>query len=352
MSEEEQASDEAELPLPAGVREKHGSWHYVHKHKWTKLCRITEGRGRLYECLAELVGNCDDVVWFGIISYLKAGMAELAIATQKHYRNDGLRMLYHFGHFRWEEVLPTHCKQFLVWCKDNQRGTAGNREASMMSSVWEFAMGKGWALSNPWRGVRRNKERPSRVYVEHPTLVRELDRAPPELYALMGTAYLLTIRQTDLRLVTKAQRVSVRDGQRDRETLHITESKTGKHNEHEITPTVRYMLDKAAEHAEAVAMRYDLAAAQLVGLSQFARAEVSRARAAAVRAEPFIFLSRRGLPWTEHGLQSALRRFGAEFKFRQLRPKGQTDAQHKSTTGHSGQMLEVYIRRRRLAAVK
>lgn len=359
MSEEQTGEDES-IPLPPGVRPKHGSWHYVEKHKWTKLCRISEGRARLYERVAEVVGACEDAVWYGIIMYIKHGMTKLAESTQRHYRADGLRMLHHFGHYRWHEVLPTHCKQFLVWSEEQNRGTTGNREASMMSSVWEYAMGKGWALVNPWRGVRRNTETPSRVYVEHQSLVSQLDRAPPELYALMGTAYLTTIRQTDLRLVKKAQRVLAvvtieengRERQVEREVLRLTESKTGKHNDHEITTTVAVMLRKAAEHQEAVAKRYEAAAERLVELSQRKRAAKSLARAAQVRAQPYIFLSNRGWPWTESGLASALQRFAAPFQFRQLRPKGQTDAQTKSTTGHKGQMLGVYIRRRQLRAVK
>lgn len=358
MSEEQTGEDD--VPLPPGVRPKHGSWHYVEKHKWTKLCRISEGRPRLYERVAEVVGACEDAVWHGIIMYLKHGMSKLAESTQTHYRADGLRMMHHFGHYRWHEVLPTHCKQFLVWCEEQDRGTTGNREASFMSSVWEYAMGKGWALVNPWRGVRRNLETPSKVYVEHPQLVAQLDRAPPELYALMGTAYLTTIRQTDLRLVKKAQRctavVTIEENGRERaverEVLRLTESKTGKHNDHEITPTVALMLQKAAEHQENVAKRYEASALKLESLSQARRAEISRQRAAQVRAQPYIFLSHRGMPWTESGLGSALQRFDAPFQFRQLRPKGQTDAQTKSTTGHKGQMLGVYIRRRQLRAVK
>ena len=52
--------------------------------------------------------------------------------------------------------------------------------------------------------MRRNKERPSNAYVEHETLTQEVNRAPPELMALYGVAYLLGIRQTDLRLVEKS----------------------------------------------------------------------------------------------------------------------------------------------------
>lgn len=338
------AMQEEELPLPPGVREKHGSWHLVVKHKWTKLCRVEEGRPRLYEVLCEKIDGAEGDVWFGIVMYLTHGMKELADATQKHYRTTGMRMLHHFGHYRWDEVEPTHCKQFLKWRKENKAAVTGNREKSFMSSVWEYAMGEGWASSNPWRGVRRNKERRNGTYVEHAALVAELDRAPPELYALMGTAYLTGIRQTDLRLVRKDQIIG--------DVLKIIESKTKKENEHEITSTVRLMLNKACEHAEAVAQRYDDVADRLEDNSEYGRSEKWRAKSKRVRESPFIFLSRRGLPWTESGLGSALQRFGAAFQFRQLRPKAQTDRPDRDILGHTGQMRERYHKKRKLSAVK
>jgi hypothetical protein len=336
------------IPLPGGIREKHGSWHFVRKHKWTKLCRIEEGRVRLYECLTDLVA-AEDAVWYGIIQYTKDGMSELSEATQKKYREYALRMLHHFGHYLWVEIRPTHAKQFLKWCKKNKRTTTGNREKSFMSSVAEYAMGEGWTEENPFRGVRRNTERRSTTYVEHEVLVKDLDRAPPELYALMATAYLLTARQTDLRLVTKSQRIKNVAG---KEILRYRESKTKKEVDHEITPTVAFALGKAAEHQENAAIRYERAAERLMQLSQKRRAQRSLDRAAEVRAQPYIFLSERGHHWTESGLASALQRFDAGFQFRQLRPKGQTDAQDKATTGHTGQMLERYVRRKQLQAVK
>lgn len=335
---------ETQFPLPAGVREQHGSWHFVHKHKWTKLCRITEGRFRLYERMFEIGVIASDTVWYAIMAYLKDGMGDLAEETKLGYRGAGLRMLHHFGHYRLEEVEPTHCKQYLVWCKRNERATSGNREKAFMSSVWEYSMGEGWVSANPWRGIRRNKERPSRRYVEHATLSAEIDRAPPQLLPLFAVAYLQAIRQTDLRLAKKEQILGNK--------LKVIESKTGKENEHEITPTVAKFLQMALEHAEAVALRYETAAAKLEAASQFRRAELSRQRAAAVRAQPYIFLTKRGLPWTKWGLASALRRFGAAFRFRDLRPKAQTDRPEKNILGHTGQMREVYTKKRKLAAVK
>lgn len=333
-----------ERPLPPGVREKHGSWHYVYKHQWTKLCRISEGRAQLYIKLADVVQDAEGLVWHGIAMYLKNGMGELSEETKASYRTYGVRMLHHFGHYWFEEVEPTHCAQFLEWSKDNDRAIGANREKSFMSSVWEYAMRKGWAKYNPWRGVRRNKERRNTDYVEHDTLVTELDRAPSELQPLYAVAYLLGIRQTDLRLAKKTQIVG--------DKLKVVESKTGKENEHEITKTVRYFLNLAFAHASAVAAKYESSAEKLRSSSHHVKAGKRQRMATAVRVSEFIFLSKTGKPWSKWGLQSALRRFKPGFKFRQLRPKAQTDVPNKDILGHTGQMRERYTRKRQLSAVK
>lgn len=298
-----------EIPLPSGVREKHGAWHLVRSHRWTKLCRVSDGRAKLYEALADLE-SAEGTVWYAILQYLKNGMTDLAEPTQKHYRNTGLRMLHHFGHFRLEELQPMHAAQFLKWCREENRATTGNREKAFMSSVYEYALGEGWASWNPWRGVRRNTERPSRSYVEHEQLVSALDRAPPCLQNLLAVAYLTGIRQTDLRQLRRSAIEGVK--------LHVTESKTGKRNEHEITPTVAKFLNAALERS----------------------------------TTDFVFVSERGKPWSEWGLQSALRRFQPGFRFRDLRSKAQTDRPDKDVLGHQGQMRERYHKRRKLSAVK
>jgi integrase len=219
-------------------------------------------------------------------------------------------MLHHFGHYMLEEMEPTHCAQFLKWCREEGRSTTGNREKAFMSSVYEFSLAEGWCRSNPWRGVRRNKERPSRKYIEHWELQAAIDRAPEALQPLLAVAYLTGIRQTDLRLMKRSQIAN--------NALWVTESKTGKKNEHEITPTVGMFLSQA--------------------LTRTPESE-------------FVFTSAKGLPWSEWGLQSALRRFKPGFRFRDLRSKAQTDSA-KDILGHSGQMRERYHKRRKLSAVK
>lgn len=304
---------EEELPLPPGVRVKHGSWHYVERHKWRKLCRIEDGRSQLYVRLREVAGRVENAVWYAILSYLSDGMKDLAPATQKHYRNTGWRMLHHFGHYRIDELEPTHAAQYLKWCRDEDRAVTGNREKAFMSSVFEYAMSEGWATYNPWRGVRRSKERPSRTYVENETLTAEIDRAPPALQDMFGVGYLTGMRQTDLRLLARANILPDR--------IEWTESKTGKQNSCPITPTLRFFLDRALQRSASFGSGY-------------------------------VFLSTTGKPWSEWGLQSALRRFKPAFQFRQLRAKAQTDRPDKNILGHTGQLRERYTRRRKLDVVK
>jgi site-specific recombinase XerD len=326
----ETAMQEEDLPLPHGVHEKHGSWHFVQNNQWRKLCRVNEGRQRLYERLHEVTGGVKGMCWHAILAYIAGGMTKLAPATQKNYRQAAWRMLHHFGHFRNDDIEPTDCKQFLVWCEENTSALTGNRDKAFMSSVFEYAMGRGWAVRNPWRGIRRNKEKGSQAYVEHDSLESALNRAPPWIYGLFGTGYLTGMRQTDLMLFTI--------GQIKAEHIEWTESKTKKKNSAPLTKTLRHCLNVALLHKDAAAQRHE----------KKGRHE----KAATVRALPHVFVTQRGLPWTVWGIQSALRRFKAGFQFRQLRPKAQTDRPDANILGHVGQMRERYTRRRKLDVVK
>jgi hypothetical protein len=375
-SEQEHRAEPAGMPilaftLPTGVVPKHGRYYLLdrvtgedgkRRKVWHPLTRVSEGAIPFWRAYYRLTKADPEFMAGVFLAFLEEGLPEkvrdgdLTQGTADKYEEYILlRLVPYCGHMHRTDINSAHVARYLAERKKAGAPIAANRERAAWSTTNEWAMGKGWLTSNPCRGVRRNKERGSLEYVQHEPLVSALDRASviePELYCLMGIAYLLGSRQTDLRLAEESQ-ITV-DPVRKCEILRIVENKTrktaGKVNEHEITPTVRLLLDKAREHKEAVARRYELAAEKLERRSQKRRAAASRAKAAAVRATPHIFVSHRGLPWSEWGLQSALRRFGAGFQFRQLRPKAETDK--PGTLGHSGQMQRLYTRRRRLKAVK
>jgi hypothetical protein len=155
-------------------------------------------------------------------------------------------------------------------------------------------MRKGWLEFNPCHGVRRNKESPSKAYVSHGALTDAIDRANEDLQDLLAVAYLTGIRQTDLmRCCRQPFRVT---------GCGLSRARRGSRRSTRSRPRCGTSSPRLGTQG-----------------------------ADAVRVPA-------GLPWSQWGLQSALRRLKMGFQFRQLRPKAQTDAQDRNVIGHIGQM--------------
>lgn len=298
------------LELPPGVHEKHGRYYWVHRNKWHRLTRVDEGEVALLEAYYILAKNDPRTMAGVMIAYLNEGMGELTPETQAKYRQAIVsRLIPYCGHMLRNSMKPTHVSQFLEARKRAGAPIGGNREKAVLTSVFNFGMRRGWLDDNPCRGAERNTERPATRYVEHHELVPVLDRAPVALYELLAAAYLTGLRQTDLRLMRKAQLTG--------EGIEVTEKKTKKRRLIEWTPTLRKIVIAAAHRS----------------------------------SNEYVFTSIEGLPWSVWGLQSAMRRLGAGFRFRDLRPKAASDAAH-NVLGHAAGMLSRYKRRERLKPVK
>lgn len=347
-----------EFEKPPGIHAKHGRYYLVHQNKWHPLTRVEEGAIPFWRAYYRLTKADPEFMAGVFLAFLEEGLPEKVAAGElkpntaaKYEQYILMELIPYCGHIHRSDVNSSHVARYLVERKKAGAPRGANREKAAWSTCNNWAMGKGWLTSNPCLGVRRNREGESLVYVEHDQLVAALDRAPPQLYALMGIAYLLGCRQTDLMLAEDSQITEVLGSdRRPTPILRVIESKTGKTNEHEITPTVRMLLTKALEHRAAVIERYAKAAERLTRLSQKRRAARALERAEEVRANRHIFVSDRGYAWTESGLQSQLARFDAGFQFRQLRPKAETDK--PGVLGHTGQMQRRYNKKRQLKAVK
>lgn len=298
------------MPLPPGVTPKHGRYYVVRKNKWHPLTRIDEGEVALLEAYYELT-HADPHNMAGVLlSFVKHGMTKLKPPTQKDYRRIVVTRLIPFcGHMARNTLKPAQVAQYLDARETAGAAVAGNRERAALSSACNYGMRKGWLDFNPCHGVRRNTERPSKVYVTNEALTAAIDKAPECVQDLLAVGYLTGIRQTDLRLMRPEH---VADGR-----LRFVESKTGKPAEYEITPTLRLFIDRAL-----------------------------------ARGGETLFTSPKGLAWSEWGLQSAMRRLKAGFQFRQLRPKAQTDAPDRNVIGHTGQMKVAYTRADKRRPVK
>lgn len=293
---------EQALSLPSKVHAKHGRYYYVHQNRWHPLSRVSEGPSALYDRLQEHTG--DDPGSLGQIMglYIARKLPELKPATRPDYvRIIQNRLMHHFGHLLPEELEPTHIAQYLEMRKRDGAAIAGNRERAVLGSVLSWGMRFGWVRSNPCHGVSRNVERRSIRYVEDEEFERALRRASPALRDLLEAAYLTGYRQTDLRLLKRSGVTS--------KGIRLRQSKDGKLRTILYTPRLWRVIQNALGRSES----------------------------------DFVFVGPSGKPWTLWGLQSAMRRLGAGFRFRDLRPKAATDAED-NTLGKSDRALQVYLR--------
>jgi integrase len=168
----------------------------------------------------------------------------------------------------------------------------------------EWGMRKGYVVSNPCRGVRRNTERPRTRYVADYELAGALSRAKPYLRRIMQAAYLTGLRQGDL--------IAMRKEQVTDEGIMVAESKRGKR--------------------------------VVIAWSDELRAVIDEAKAAS-KCER-VFANYYGREWTSSGVQTAFQKLAAGFTFHDLRGKAESD--HKVGLG----LLSRYKRARRLTPVR
>lgn len=234
--------------------------------------------------------------------YIARALPELKPASRPEYvRIIQNRLQHHFGHMLPDELEASHVSQYLEMRKQEGAPVGGNRERAVLGSVLSWAMRFGYVKSNACHGVRRNTERPSRRYVTDKELSQALHKASPALRNLIEAAYLTGYRQTDLMLLRRSGVTS--------KGLVLRQSKDDKLRTILWTPRLRKVIHDALGRSEG----------------------------------DFVFVGASGKPWTLWGLQSAMRRLQAGFRFRDLRPKAATDAKD-NTLGHGSRMLAVYLR--------
>ncbi|HSY06614.1 MAG TPA: hypothetical protein VK803_11790 [Steroidobacteraceae bacterium] len=299
--------------LPPGCTVKNGRYYVIRRNKWTGLTRVSDGEIAFWRAYYRVTCSDPNSMAGVLLAYLEHGAGELTEGTRRKYEQAIVkRLIPYCGHMVPEDLTSSHVAQYLEERKAAGAAIGANRERAALSSACNYAMRKGWMQSNPCHGVRRNRERPARRYVEHQELTAGIDRAPQALQDLLAAAYLTGARQTEL--------MHMRLDQVHGDELVIEERKTGKTRTLEISRTLRFFLGRAA------------------------------ARAKAAGSER-LFVGQSGRPWSVWGLQSAMRRLQSGFRFRDLRAKAASDASH-NVLGHAQGMLSRYKRRDRLKPVK
>lgn len=301
--------------LPKGVRIRHGRYYLVRRQgartQWIGLTRVSNGVTALQEALSALdapasVRSVGDLVR----AFLADESLPLAPRTRSEYEKCAHKLLLpHFGRLGIESLSPAMVAHFLERGRRDGRPVLVNRARAALSSAYEWGMRNGYALSNPCRGVRRNRERPSRVYVTDEQYLDVYRRAPQCVRNLMHVGYLTGLRLSDLSRMQKSWLTPA--------GIELEESKTGKRRLIEWSPFLRATVERALDYA---------------GDSKH------------------VLVAARGQPWQPWAVQSAWKRLRPGFPFRAIRAKAATDAKH-NVLGHSGQMLSRYVRRERLRPV-
>ena len=296
--------------LPQKVHIKNGRYYYVHQNKWHKLSRVDEGSPALYRALQQFTVERPATYGQVMIRYIAEALPELKPASQPEYeRIIAVRLQHHFGSMILGTLKPTHIAQYLEMRKREGAPVGGNRERAVLGSVCGWAMRFGWLDANPCHGVRRNREMPSKRYVTDADFRTAFDRAGDPLQDLLAVALLTGLRQTDLRTLRKSAVT--------REGIELRQSKDGKLRLIEWSDALRYFVKRAQERSKG----------------------------------EFLFVGPWGRPWSVSGLQSAMKRLGPGFRFRDIRAKAASDAKH-NVLGHDAQMLVRYVRAQRLKPVR
>lgn len=316
--------------LPPKVHEKHGRYFYVDKNQWIPLSLATDGTREMHRRLATLTGEAPNTLAGIFQEYADSAMLELRPSTQKQYSYFLFGILTHrLGHMLPSEIDEGTIAEYLEKRKEEDAAVSGNRERACLSSVFEYAMRKRYARRNPCRGVRRNRERASKVYIESQALSDGIDKAPPHYARILQFAYITGVRREDIMLMKISAIVPA--------GIEFTESKTGKHVTIGWTPTLRELSREILEARHELMMK--------PYANKYRKPRVPE-------THDFLFVNRFGKPLTAWGMSSLNRRLEAGFTFRQVRPKAQTDGGDRNVIGHTGQMRERYTRRRKLVPVR
>ena len=295
--------------LPAKVHRKGPSLYYVHKNKWTRLCRADDPEHVLHGELWKILQKGTDTLGAVMDSFKVNRLPKLASASQADYRNIIENILRPFcGHMHPEDLTSQDVAAYLEKRDQAGKGARGNKEVAVLSSLYAHGMRIRACSANPCYGVRRNRERARTTYVDDAGLRAALRKAPPGLRHLLWAAYLTGLRQGDLRGLTRENITP--DG------IKVVQSKDGKHELREWTDSLRKVVRRALKRSKG----------------------------------EYLFTNERSAPWTTSGVQSAMRRLKAqhpfEWTFHDLRAKADSDSERGLG------LMRRYNRARRVKAVR
>ena len=307
--------------LPPRMHKKGSSYYYVTstggKRKWIKLSTdYSEALAKWAELEGSTPFGTGETVKQAIDRYLVEALPLKAVKTQREYSRQAAKLRTIWGKHRLDEVRPMHVAQYL---DRHLHKIAANREVSLLSSIYSFAIRWGWCDHNPCMGVRKHSEKPRERYLEDFELgVLRKAASSDQFRYIIDFAYLTAMRKGDI------LRLNLSDIRED--GLYVQQGKTGKRQIFELTSDLQALLN--------------------------------RIRRLHRRVGSFsLFATRNGQPYTESGFDSIWRRLVKrsgvkDVHFHDIRAKSITDAKRlggldyaQSLAGHeSRDTTEGYVK--------
>ncbi len=217
--------------LPQRVYIRRDTYYFVDKDgKWHRLGR------EFHEAMVEyslLNSTQAPVTNMGHIMdrYLREVLPQKAAVTQQQQRRELGLLRQVFGEMEPDSIQPKHIYAYL----DRRARVRGNREKSLLSHVFNYAIRWGVASSNPCRLVTRNKEKPRQRYITDEEFLAVRSIMPPVGQYTMDLAYATGLRQGDI-LGLKWSDWS------DEKGLTVLTNKTKKAMIYEPTPALRRIM--------------------------------------------------------------------------------------------------------------
>ena len=222
--------------LPPHLHKKGRIFYYVTstggKRKWIKLSAdYSEALAKW----AELEGAtlAGETVAQAIDRYMVEVLPLKADKTRIEYSRQALKFRAMWGSRRIDQIRPVHIAQYL---DQHPHKVSANREVSLLSSIYSYAMRWGWVDHNPCIGIRRHSEKPRERYLEDFELGMLKEAASNQFRCIIDLAYLTAMRKGDL------LRLKLSDIRED--GLYVQQGKTGKRQIFELTSDLQSLLSR------------------------------------------------------------------------------------------------------------
>ncbi|RYU56352.1 integrase [Methylolobus aquaticus] len=225
--------------LPRRVYLKHGAYYFVTpEQKWIRL-GITEAE--MHRALAQMLDDAPfDRLNAVFDRYEREVLPTKAPRTQQDNRAELANLRLAFGHMRPSALKTKHVYAYLDARGQTARVRA-NRERSLLSHVYKYAIRWGLVEHNPCAGVMGHKETPRRRYVTDEDYLAVHQLASPIIQSTMEVAIITGMRQGD---ILSLQRHQLQD-----DGIHVTPAKTkdrtGRKQIFEWTPGLRAAINQA-----------------------------------------------------------------------------------------------------------